>query len=75
MAKQITTETEGLTLDLILTNLYGFEGQNLIDEAIKLNPHLGAVDLALPFGTKITLPDKPVSSVKEVEVVDFFEVD
>jgi phage tail protein X len=59
MAQSFTIKRERLTLDLLLFQAYGPEGQDLVEEALLLNPGLAALGPVIPLGTTVTIPDRP----------------
>jgi len=70
MAETITVAGDNLTLDLILWREYGVRGQELVEEAMELNPDL--VDAFLPIGAAVVLPVLPVEAVATRKVVTLF---
>ncbi|KZM41825.1 tail protein X [Labrenzia sp. OB1] len=70
MAQSITVAGDNLTLDLILWRKYGVRGQALVEQAMELNPHL--VDVFLPIGAEVALPDLPAETPGRREVVTLF---
>ncbi len=55
----VTVWRENLTLDLLLWQAYGPDGQALLERALELNPGLAGLGINLPLGTLVQLPDRP----------------
>ena len=73
MPRSKLIEGDNLTLDMVLVRAYGFPGQALIREAMKLNPGLSAHGTFLPPGKTILIPDKPAADdFKEIPVISLF---
>jgi phage tail protein X len=74
MPETVTVQGENLTLDLILWRKHGKIGQDLVEQALELNPGLAALGPVLPLGTKVTLPDRPASAQRKARpVVSLFK--
>lgn len=70
MAETIKVAGDNLTLDLILWRKYGVRGQALVEETMELNPDL--VDVFLPIGATVVLPDLPAETTATREVMTLF---
>lgn len=70
MPETITVTGDNLTLDLLLWRRYGVRGQDLIEEAMRLNPE--RVEPFLPVGAEVILPDLPAATTPERAVVTLF---
>lgn len=73
MAQTITIRRENMTLDLLLFQAYGAEGQAMVEQALALNPGLAALGPVIPLGTAVTIPDRPsTDQFKARPVVSLF---
>lgn len=59
MTQSITIKRERMTIDLLLFQAYGAEGQALLEQTIALNPGLAAKGPEIPLGTTVFIPDRP----------------
>ncbi len=52
---------EGMTVELLLHQVYGVEGRALLAETLAKNPGLASAGPFLPLGTVLTIPDRPAA--------------
>ncbi|WEJ33851.1 tail protein X [Devosia sp. SD17-2] len=69
MAQAVLIKRERMTLDLLLFQAYGAEGQALLEVALGLNPGLAGLGPHIPQGTTVTLPDRPAPDALRVRTV------
>ncbi|SDR01662.1 tail protein X [Pseudovibrio sp. Tun.PSC04-5.I4] len=73
MSKKITVTGEGITLDLLLVRAHGWRGQELIHEALQLNPGIAGEGPYLKQGRTVILPALPVQTSKTpAPTIDLF---
>ncbi len=73
MSTKITVTGEGITLDLLLVRVHGWAGQNLITEALGLNPGIAGEGVFLTTGREVLIPDLPTeTTVTPKPTVDLF---
>ena len=73
MAQSFTIKRERMTLDLLLFQAYGAEGQGLVEQAIELNPGLASLGPVIPLNTTVTIPDLPTpDAFKARPIVSLF---
>ncbi|MBP1852107.1 tail protein X [Rhizobium halophytocola] len=73
MSETFTIRREGMTVELLLHQLYGVEGRSLLAQTLLDNPGLSELGAYLPLGTVIAVPDKPVKNAfAERRVVSLF---
>lgn len=72
MAETIEIKRIGLTLELILHKRYGVRGRELLTPALELNPSVSFLDLQLPIGTVVVLPDLPAPAPTTQKMVTLF---
>lgn len=59
------------TLDLICWRVFG-KTNGIVEEVIKLNPHVTKTGCILPIGTAITLPNQVVS-IEQVKMINLWD--
>jgi len=59
------------TLDLICWRVFG-KTNGIVEEAIKINPHITKTGSILPIGTAITLPNQVVST-EQVKMINLWD--
>ncbi|KZL10726.1 tail protein X [Pseudovibrio sp. Ad26] len=73
MSTKITVTGEGITLDLLLVRVHGWKGQDLITEALSLNPGIAAEGALLTAGREVLIPDMPSETTTTPEpTIDLF---
>lgn len=72
MTETITVRGEGITLDLILHRRYGVRGRSLLERTLRLNPGLASLNIVLPLGTVVVVPDLPSETLMKRRVVSLF---
>ncbi|KZK85785.1 Phage Tail Protein X [Pseudovibrio sp. Ad46] len=59
MSTTVTVTGEGITLDLLLVRVHGWKGQDLITEALTLNPGIAGEGAFLAAGREVLIPGLP----------------
>lgn len=72
MATTVTVTADNLTFDLLLVRIYGFDGQKLVDDTIRLNPQFAGTGPFLPRGAQVLIPDLLTTQRPKQPVVDLF---
>ncbi|QUS57767.1 tail protein X [Pseudovibrio brasiliensis] len=73
MSTKITVTGEEITLYLLLVRVHGWKGQDLITEALSLNPGIASEGAFLPAGQEVLIPDLPAETTITPEpTIDLF---
>ncbi|SDR00095.1 tail protein X [Pseudovibrio sp. Tun.PSC04-5.I4] len=73
MSREITVSGDDISLDLLLVRVHGWRGQELIHEALQLNPGIAGEGPYLKQGRVILVPDLPAQTTTTPEpTIDLF---